>query len=372
VNQDPNDPAAQFGVALLTAIAGLHNAGLDAGFRGQDIFGVIPWSLPKSGARDLADVFAMPLQMAARLQLFGPQALPSGSKALKATVPGLEDEGVTTEDLQIAVRNYFIPLLDSAIARLAAVANNAPAGEPLVVVGGGRNAVEVYPADFKLMMALLRVFKAAAHELVAYQLNAGDYDWNRDLVDFDANGDDTLTVAEYAPADPFLWRHTAPNMQTAGATLTAAFNNAIWALNNGAGSALVEDILGLDDNASVNETVNKLTDLRDLLTGQVDVQLTYDNAGSAQLAPATTRTVTMNLGAIYTNPINDIKDLFPTLHVVCSGNDCRAETQSADDFPDPTFHGVFPQPAPIRTIINGDYSHIVVRYGSVEITLAEP
>ncbi len=368
-NQDPDDPAAQFGLALMTAMAGLYNTGIDAGFIEADIFAMLPASLDKSATGSLTDLFLRPVQFAAALHLGGPQALMAPTKAAKSAIPGLEDEGISTQDLQIAIRNYLIPSLDSAIARLSAVANNAPAWDPLVAIGSGDNAVNVYPADFKLVTAILRVLKSFAHELVAYQLNAGSHDWGASLASLDANNDDILTVAEYAPADPFLWRHSAPNMQIAGVTLGTALNNAIWAVRNSNNSLVLGEFFGLTRQADVDQSVAELTDLRDLLTGPVDVQITYNNIQATAVAPAAVRTMRTNFGAIFSDPVYDIKNLLPTLHVVGSA----AEVQGASDFPDLTFHGIILDPQPIRNIIAGDYNHVVISYGSLrDIELVSP
>ncbi len=362
MNQDPDDPAAQTGLALLTAFAAIYNTGVDAGFAEGDI---LPTSLVKGDTLDLdlADLFMRPMRFAAALQFFGPQALQNGTKGPKAVIPGLEGEGITTQDLQLAVRNYFLPLLDDAIARLSAVANNANAWEPIIVIGSGEDEIAIYAADFKIMTSILRLFKAMGYEFVAYQLNAGDYDWGVDLVDRDANGNGILGVGEYAPADPFLWRHSAPNMQIAGATYRTAINNMIWALDNGANSAL----LNMLDAQTANDMATMLADLRTLISQRVNVQVTYENVAPAQMMPAATATIPVNFGAIFDNPVNDVKDLLPRLHVVCDGpSDCWAEVQSSDDFPDLTFNGVFPQPQQIVNIMDGDYNHVTISYGSLE------
>ncbi|MCD6360944.1 MAG: hypothetical protein J7M38_08755, partial [Armatimonadetes bacterium] len=279
----------------------------------------------------------------------------------KAVIPGLEDENITTESLQIAIRKYLLPSLNSAVTRIEAVAENAdPSTDPVIIINAGEDAYGIYPADLKVVLSILHSWRAFLYELVAYQLNWGNYDWTVDIVTRDANGDGLLTPDEYAPADPFLWKHPAPNMQLAGQAVRQSITCLIWAIQNRGDESLATAIVD-SSPSSAADMIAWLRDLRALLTEAVTVTVTYTTKSVAD--------VPLNLGAIYNDPVEDIKDLFPTLHVVCSLGDCWAEIGDASDFPDLTFHGVFPDPQAIQDIIAAEPDTVTLTYDNIEIPL---
>jgi hypothetical protein len=225
----------------------------------------------------------------------------------------------------------------------------------------------IYPSDIKALVAALRVLQANLLMLVAYDLNGGDYDWTLDWEDRDANGDGVLTVAEYAPADPFLWRQTAAdNMPEAGDALRDACDDAIWAINNAPDEWFLDSASKLDD-MTAQEALDYLNDLKTVLSGQVTVEVKYNSAGPG--APLQTANVPINLSTIWSNPVNDIKNLLPPLQLVEDppGSGCYyAELDDDEDLPDRTFHGLFPDPDTVEDLFEGDYAYVTISYGHVE------
>jgi len=92
----------------------------------------------------------------------------------------------------------------------------------------------------------------------------------------------------------------------------------------------------------------------------------------AEIAPAATTTVPLNLGVCYYSPIGDIKDLLPRLHVVCDLDECWPELAGPGDFPDLTFNGMFPNPAALGAIVASEPNQVTITYNSIEIPLLDP
>ncbi len=374
VRANPNDPGAQLALALAIGVAGMFNMAMEAGMPPEEVFAAMPALLEllpaqhKSPRLDLCQLLLLPVRTMTNLYLSGSGLLsqPAGTKAV---IPGFEEEGVSTEALQIGIRMHLLPALYAAIERVGALVNSASSPtEPILVDPSGETGWAIYPCDLKLLLALLHCLRSWLHELVAYQLNWGDYDWGMDLVARDANGDGVLTVAEYAPPDPFLWRHPAMNMQTAGDALRTALDCAAWAVENRAPGSLTTDLVEQTGRTSA-DVLAWVRDLRALLTGRANVRVEYEAAAPAAVSPAAVANVPLNLGAIYYDPADDLKDLLPTLHVVCDGEQCQAQVNGPDDFPDPTFHGVFPDPSAITGILAAQPTEVTISYQSIVIPL---
>jgi hypothetical protein len=362
-----NDSAAQLGLALMMAVSGLYNAALDLGYTANDVFELLdPLALQQAAVTDLCQVqrtIAAPV----RAYFFRPTGARPKDLLGKSPIPNLDDPALTTEDVQIAIRNFALPLLADAIARLDAVADNAAdPSAPLIEATIDDEDLALYASDFRLLAAALRAIQASLLQLAAYQLNAGSYDWTVEWEDRDGNGDGILSVAEYAPADPFLWRHPCTDMQDAGAALRQAVDDAIWAIENRADGSWLDDMFERSATGA-QDALDQLNDLGTLLSGQVTVQVEYNNSGPG--APLTTASVLLNLATVWDDPVDDIKDLLPPLELVevpAGSGSYQAELGSMDDLPDPTLNGLFPSPDPLETVLQSDYCYMTISYGHIQ------
>ncbi len=386
-NLERNDGAAQLGIGLVLAVAGLYNTAIQLGYTEEDIFGELnPAGLAESALKDLLDVEKV-IGAPIAAFFFRPDALTPKDLLAKSDIPGTGDPLLTTEQVQIATRNFALPLIEDAIARLNALAVTAADAEAALITATiDGEASGIYPPEIKALVAALRVMQANLLMFAAYDLDAGDYDWTLNWEDRDANNDGVLTVAEYAPADPFLWRkQEVSNMPDAGQALRDACDDGIWAVQNRGTNSLLAEALQ-DASMSPEEIIGYLNDLKTLISGQVDVEVNYEtvvspwDAGTTGgVAPAAVATIPLNLAAIWDNPVNDIKHLLPTLHLCCEWGsiepcpDWGAEPQDRGDFPDLTMHGVFPDGAAIADLVEGEYNHVTVSYGSVQdLVVVEP
>lgn len=358
VTQQPNDAAAQAGLATALLLAGAYNAGIDAGYTPAQLLGLLEPVTQIASLKHRGGLFAaaeswmarytLPRQLAAICQLTPAQDFPNPS-----------DPDFSTADLQIGVRRFLLPMIPLARARLQAVGNGAAsATAPLVQFGPETNRLVVYRAEVHALIGISRLIEAWLLQACAYQFNGGDWDWNVQMRALDDDGDGLLTVAEYLPPDPFLWRHQSTNMRDAGAEIERALTALIAGVDATRAGSLLERALG-ETTAAAEKA--RLSDLLEMTRGQVSVTLLY--AGGTTSAGS--RSAQMNLSRLWSAPPDDIKDLMPTLELA-SGSAWQALPRGASDFPDPTLGGIFPQPAPLMEILSGGPAWLAVSYGAVD------
>lgn len=346
VTQQPNDAASQAGLALLIAFAGAYNAGVEAGYPPADLLTLLdPVVDFASSGSPAPGILGSTRVMRPAQGWFDPMA-PDFSSA----------------DLQIAVRSLWLPALDEAIVRVQALVDNAAGpGVPLLEIGG-RRPWTAYRAEAMALVGLLRVLKGALLTACAWQFNPGQWDWTVPLAERDADDSGLLTVGEYLPPDPFLWRHDSPTMRSGGAAIRNGIETLVAAVEARRPGSLLE--LWVAGGAG-SERLQRLRDLQALLGEEVQAQVLYGATG-----PEQQRTVTVNLRRAWDDPVDDLKELFPTLRPV-SGSVWQALPRNADDFPDPSFGGVFPGAPTMANIIATGPSYLALRYGEAEVVLVD-
>ncbi len=363
VTQQPNDAAAQAGLAAALVMAGIYNAGIDAGYAPPDIFGLFG-PLTDLTSVKTAQSGARLKRMLAATCLPLPQAWGVAPVETAADRPDLTDADFSTADVQIAVRHYLLPLIDCALDRLRALRDNAPDDRtPLVELGAGEDVKRAYRGDVRALIGLLRLLKATLMQACAYQLNAGSWDWTVPLADRDGNGDGLLAVNEYLPDDPFLRRHPSRNMQDSGATLRAGLSDLVLSMNSRRPDSLLQAWASGGEDSTQRPAL--LEDIRELARETVTVTVTYSGAANPEIPAAASRDVRLNLSRIWDAPVDDLKELLPTLRPV-SGGAWEALPRDADDFPDPTFNGLFPRPDPLIDIIVGGPDYVALSYGEID------
>ncbi len=358
VTQDPNDAAAQVGLAIATVFAGAYNAGVEAGYAPGDLLEIFEPVMDLASADDVAPARIGRALVTACL----PFAAGGDGRMRHADWFDPSAPDFSSADLQIAIRSLWLPVINPAIERLQAVADNAPGPDVPLVEIGGRRPWRACRAEVNALVGVLRVLKGALLTACAWQLNPAQWDWTRDMAQRDEDGNGRLTVAEYCPPDPFLWRHRSTTMRSGG----AALRNGLDAMIAAIGGRRPDSLLAMWINGGAgDERVRGLEDARALIGGTVDVTIGYGDNG-----PGNTRTVPMNLGRIWDHPVNDVKDLLPVLRIVANPA-WQALPRTADDYPDPTLGGVFPQPQPVVSILAAGPRYIEVSYGELSAVIVD-
>lgn len=367
VNSNRNSPAGQLGLSVALVAAGSENAADELGY---DIF-------PEVGVQSVASLALSDKYSASRainkavdIALFRPWQRQKTGVYPQGQIP---DTFYTTEEVQQIIRDNILPVLNDAIARLD-ILSQAPAGTVLVtyIDPDDGEIYKLYPADFDLLIAGLDLVKAFMLQLVAYDLDTGNYDWELDLWERDTNGDDILTVAEYAPADPFLNLLSAQDMNDAGDAIQDALQRLMDALDNRVSGDPDEVINRLIEDESASD----IQDVRDMVqkalnifSGAVnmDVQYAHYNWDTGQWSGAGTETMQINLSRIWSNPLADVKDLLPTVHIIDKVNEHYKINYG--DWPDPTMNGVFPDAQGMKDLWDADYEYLEVIYSDLEIEI---
>ncbi len=352
VQADPDSACAQFGLAIAIFACALHN-GADA--LGYDLIGSVTTASIARGLPDSPYSFDAILQQVAQLTV-APSAAASAQAGTRQLIPG---STLTAEEIQQAIESFVIPPLANCVARLNALLSGGNTSPLLTYETESSVTVDLYAADINLIIAQVQYLRTFLLHLVAYGLDPGTYNWNEDLALKDTNGDDILTVAEYAPSDPFLALRSRQAMVDAGVALrdaTARERNAL--LNQSTDPDSLMNLMGMGGGSPAAE--DRLEDIHDILSGQVTFTATYLDGGAPGSTP-----IAINMSALWNDPIPDVKDLLPPLTIDPSDGSIDADP---GDLPDPTFHGLFPGGAFV-TLVAAGYDDLVLTYGEVEISL---
>ncbi len=437
---DPDDSGSQLGLLLALVAAGMHNA---SDYLGYDLFNEL--SLSSAAGAFARGTVTPELVMGQGVgTLVTRPGQDSSTSRSRGVIPGT-DPPLTTEQVQAAIEQLVLPALANAVVRLDALADAAGL-DPLISFTANGDTYSLYGADFDAIAASIQLVRVFLLQLVAYNLNPGDYDWDEELRLKDANGNGILTVAEYAPRDPFLTLRSRQSMVNAGAALRGAVSRGQSALQNRTSDP--DQLLNQLELGDTSEIEGNLQDALTILSGQVQFSAEYGrynwDTGTWTEEP-TTSPVPVNVASIWSNPISDVKNLLPPLTIEFHGgrytmninstqhtasfdvwdseawmnvsewgygsgtmsdhqadltvtpwsgpaeqwtltfnSDWTSFTGNASgtaeelyydydaeitDFPDNTFHGLFPQGAVTDLIAEG-YSKLILSYGSFEIPLA--
>ena len=339
VAEEPNDAVSQAGLAAATVVVGGYNAGIDAGYTPDQILSL--------------------LSPVAEVASAGLRDEPAGLIFAAADFPSPTDPDFSSADLQIGIRKFLLPAINAARDRLNALASVAPSASTRLAEFPSRHGTHyAYQADVQALSSALRIAHGLLLQFCAYQFNPGDWDWTAPLTDRDADGDGELSVEEYLPEDPFLWRHQSRNMAEGGTELNGGLASLATAIEAAPSDSMLAQAVRPDSPAVAAQ---KLRDLRMLLDREVDVQI-YHEGGLEGPGTFTTR---MDLSRLWAAPIDDLKTLFPTLRPV-SGSAWEALPRSASDFPQPTMGGVFPQPAQVLEMLTTGPTYITITHGSAD------
>jgi hypothetical protein len=323
-NAKPGDVAAQTGLSILLAAVGVVNAAhvLRVDLPPDFYVPVAPSkiaakSLKVSAASSRAlDLATEPLQLVPRS---APKSKSSAVRA-KALVPG---QTYSTQELQSVLADLVLPCLALAIERLDYLASAVPDATVLVTYNDeDGNAWHLYRHDLRALAAGLKVVYSVGLIVNAYSWDWGSYSFDRQPYDMDTNHDGVLTVAEYAPASPFLTLlpDGAANLSTARTMVISAGETAYdlmgskpTDLHSPLGKAL-EDA----DATNLDNARKDILNATDLFKNQVNVTAEYAWYDSAHDTFINHKTISVpvNLARLFTNPVSDLKRLFPAAYIV--------------------------------------------------------
>lgn len=338
VSAEPDDVVSQAGLAAAIVLAGAYNAGIDAGYTSDQVLSLLS---------PVTEVASAGLHGGAGL------VLPA------ADFPNPGDPDFSSADLQIGIRTFLLPALHHARARLETAANNAPGpGIRLAEFPSRHGTHFAYRSELRALSGLLRMGQSVLLQFCAYQFNPGDWDWTVPLADRDEDGDGLLSVEEYLPPQPFLWKHEADNMQLAGSHLRGALQMLIDAVEETHPDSLMTDALDPD---RPQDALRKLRDLQEMAEGPVNVRIVHEG-GSEGPGSFATR---LDLTRLWDAPVEDFKTLLPTLAPV-SGSDWEALPRSPSDFPRPFMADILPRPQPVLEMLATGPTYIAITHDSVE------
>ncbi len=364
VQTNPDSSAGQLGLSLALLSTGAENA---ADTLGYSIFPDVDTQSVSALALSGKYKASRTINKAVDIALFRPGMKQRDTVHPQGQIP---DSYLTTEDVQRAIEDHILPVLDNAITRLDVLAAVAPTALLITYVDpDDGETTKIYPADIDLLVAGLQLVRAMMLQLVAYNLDAGSYDWELDLWERDTNGDDILTVAEYAPADPFLTLKNAGYMNDAGSDIQNALQRVLDALDNRIIGDADEVINKLLEGESVSDLRDMTQNTLDLFSGPLAMSVKYAHYdwNTGVWSGDDTDTITLNLGGIWSNPVNDVKDLLPTVTIADRVNEHYKIAYS--DWPDPTMNGVFPDAQDMKSLWDADYEYLEIVYDDIEIEI---
>jgi len=310
---NPDDSGSQLGLLLALAAAGMHNA---SDYLGYDLFNEL--SLSSAAGAFARGTVTPELVMGQGVgTLVTRPGQDSSTSRSRGVIPGT-DPPLTTEQVQAAIEQLVLPALANAVVRLDALAD-AAGPDPLISFTANGDTYSLYGADFDAIAASIQLVRVFLLQLVAYNLNPGSYDWDEELRLKDANGNGILTVAEYAPHDPFLTLRSRQSMVDAGGALRGAVSRGRSALQNRTSDPdQLLNQLGLGDTSEIE---GNLQDALAILSGQVQFEAEYGdyNWGTDTWSDEGTANVPVNMRSCWDNPISDVKNLFPPLTIEFHG-----------------------------------------------------
>lgn len=322
-NARPGDVAAQTGLSLLLACAGVVNAArvLGADLPADLYLPVAPSkvagkSLKVSTAASRAlDLATEPLRLAPRS---GPKGR-SSAVHTRALVPGTT---FSTQELQSVLAELVLPCFGLAIERLDYLAAHVPDGVVLVTYNDmDGEAWNLYRHDLRALSAGLKVVYSVGLIVNAYNWDWGSYDMGRQPWEMDTNGDGVLTVNEYAPASPFLtlMPDGAANLSSARTLIVSAGETAYELM--GAKPTDVHSPLGKAmedaDATNLDNARRDILSAMDLFQKTVNVEAEYAwyDAEHDTFTGHKIISVPVSLVSLFTSPVADLKTLFPPAYI---------------------------------------------------------
>lgn len=368
---NPNSSAGQLGLSLAIVATGAQNA---ADVLGYYVFPEVGVTSVASLALDDKYSPGRLMNKAVSIVMVRPWHRRMNTVSPQGAIPG---QPLTTEEVQDAIRNHILPTIDNALSRLEVLAQE-PADTALITYTDPDDGevYKVYPTDINLIIASLQLVKTFMLQLVAYDLDAGSYNWEIDLYQRDADSNGILEVDEYAPADPFLVLNSGQEMQQAGQALRGGVQRLIDSLDNRtADPRQITNLLLDESGANAADLRSYCQDALGILSGAVTVEMKYAhlNWQTWQWINQGTTLVQLNLSRIWDNPIGDVKDLLPPLTIEpedLGGGVIEYDyTFEFSDLPDDTMNGVFPDAQIMNNIVEADYQYLAATYGNLEIEI---
>lgn len=350
----PNNKDAQTGYAISeAALAGLQFA---------QIFGVTS----AGGTQTTKDVPANAshvAQLAQSLALWQlPHLIATGNVALpRATdfVPSLgtgaavQAQGrqahAVTNPTPAQVQTNLVSL-DTSLANVEqalAVVNSDPnytytLADPSDPTNTGKT-VKVGSVELHLLLGLVNALRGAANAGLAYNADPGSFDFNAAVGDL--SGKSALTPAQYLPGGTFATLNSdgKARLNTTEQEINNLANNGIFAIDTvqtrtGTGY-LIEPGNVVITKAQYNDVETQIKKYQGYLTSAQTVPITVGN---------TTTQTQLNLPAFFANPPADLKALLPTLAVSPSQYGDGSFDLTRQNYPDPTFGGLFPSGLPVN------------------------
>lgn len=375
VNANPDQAACQLGLCLLMLARAADDVATDLGV---DIF------------EEIAGIDLQALVTLASAE--GPGGLVTAYKNLFPNVAGEADtaardglfadlDGRLDEKLEAALRAYMLPVLynpsGGVFQRLAKLADCGYA-DALVTLGAvGGPTFTLYTADFNMLAAGVETLYAMLLKAMAYNCELNGWTPPDDPNDLDSNKDGFLTPNEYFPPQPF------GTLKPAGATELGIardrYLDAIRRTREGLNTIpddrtdLLDMLfmdLGMDlpqvspaqfelPETSAEALMLMLDHFEALLTGEQTLDLEYWKEGQGH----STMPFRVNLSRQFTSPVADFRSLAPTLTIAPLGVDLQngddpqsGVTLGFQDFPDPTFNGMFPDVVALLVVLpNADW-----------------
>ena len=360
VNANPDDAACQLGLCLLMLARAADDVAADVGV---DIF------------EEIANLDLQSLATLASAQ--GPGGLVTAYKNIFPNAVGdagtaqagpINTSQLADAQLEAALRAYMLPVLynpNGGVFQRMAKFGDCGCADALVTLGAvGGPIFTMYTCDFNMFAAGVESLYAMLLEGMAYNLQLNGWTQPDDPNDLDSNQDGFLTPNEYFPPQPFgtIKPNGATELGTARERYLDAIARAKAALNS-----IPDDptdllnilFVALDDQlgyiivvqvAPPENTVEMLVLVLDhfeaLLTGEQTLELEYWKEGDRHA----TMPFRVNLSRMFLSPVADFRSLAPKLTIVAlavnhQNGDNGAEygvTLGFQDFPDPTFNGMFP------------------------------
>ncbi len=271
----PDDPAAQLGLSLtMLAVAGQDGAGA-LGYDLFDEFGI-------------EEATSLAFDEDVQVENFVEDAMEarslSGVPSIRgANAPQMDAADTTPGELQdyrAAVQDYLLPAVTNAVQRFAAIGDYGCGGPLLMQYQVEGDNYSMYGADFQALAAGMQLVRCGLLMVTAVNPDYGDYQWDLDLGDRDANDDGVLTPDEYAPPVPF-GDINAQDWEAAGAAMRDGVQRLSTAISDGCLPAdsddLVRRALAEQQNTTTAELRDYLADAHTMLSGEVNVTIEYAN-----------------------------------------------------------------------------------------------